>query len=65
MIIDDEDISRFFVNYFDYLWRESTKIEKITILEKYMEKFDYNEQEKVKLREIIDQIKKEGIIDDI
>lgn len=65
LIIDNECISTFFVNYFGDLWRESKKVEKIETITNLLNKFDYSKNEKKVLQEKINKIKKDGIIDDI
>lgn len=67
MIIDNALIAKFFVNYFNDLWKESHKVENVIILKEFLVKFghEYSPELKEYCQKMIDKIEKEGIIDDI
>ena len=67
LIIDNEQISAYFVNYFSDLWRNSIKINKVTLLQKLYEKYkaEYTSTEKLEIENKIRRLKAEGIIRDI
>lgn len=67
MIIDNQLITNYFIKYFEDLWRESNKIENISVLNALFAKFEneYSEKEKRDLEGKIHIIAKDGIMDDI
>lgn len=67
MIIDNGLIAQYFVQYFDELWNKSNKIESVTTLRAFLTRFEseYSSEEIKYCQDRIDEIEKEGIIDDI
>lgn len=67
MIIESEDLVKYYSRYFSELWQNATIINSVTILDSFYTKFksEYNESEIKSIEEKIKQIRKQGIIDDI
>lgn len=63
-IIDNEQIAFFFVNYFSDLWRNSTQIKTVSIVQSLYDKHksSYSEAERTEIESKIDNLKAEGII---
>lgn len=67
MIIDNEYISNYFIKYFEDLWNQSHKVDKVSVISTLYRNFksEYDETQQQKLKDKINKIAKEGIIDDI
>ena len=67
MIIENKELVEYYTRYFTELWLYSNKINSVQILEQHYKKFksDFDEEEKKEIERKIEQIRKQGIIDDI
>ncbi|MBP5407479.1 hypothetical protein J6Z19_10130 [bacterium] len=67
MIIENKELVEYYSRYFSELWHNAQKIDNVAILEKFYNKFkpEYNKNEIESIENKIEQIKKQGIIDDI
>lgn len=66
-IIDNEQITHYFVNYFSDLWRNSIQIDKVSLIQSLYDKYktEYTRAEQVEIEAKIKKLKSEGIIRDI
>lgn len=67
MIIENEELVKYYSRYFMELWQNAKKIDNISVLESFFFKFEsqFNDKEKRSIQKKIKLIKQEGIIDDI
>ena len=67
LIIENTQISRFFIRYFEELWRSSIRVDTISVLRELYKEFEneYTKKEKKRFDNKMTKIDKEGIMDDI
>lgn len=67
MIIESEELVKYYSRYFSELWQNAKMINSASILDAFYSKFksEYNESERKSIEDKIKQIRKQGIIDDI
>ncbi len=68
MIIENAELGAYFVSYFRQLWQGAVKIDNLSIISNFYNKFSSNytdEEVRARIEEKIETLKKAGIMDDI